>query len=331
MTALDPATLAPALAAALDTVRVDRSGTRAELPGRTVEADSPTELRGRLSAALYDALHTGRSPEDGDLPFSLREPELERRFARAVPHRTTCRPVLVADPARVGVTAADQDQLLVLRDGVRAWVPRADLVGGRHPAPGEQVLLTVPAIRPAVSPGFLLVVGPGAEEQVDRHLLRVYVHLADPDAAVEAWAAVLTELAAQDRGYRAKVLSNRLLYPRRDALVVYLSAAQRDLPARLGARLAGIPGPRAHTSVFAERVAPGVAVAWEPADPRPEMRGLSFGQHRAAVVARALVAAALDGAPPAPVVHGALLEAGIDPARPHRNVDSPPDRPGGPA
>ncbi|MEV6861386.1 T3SS effector HopA1 family protein [Streptosporangium subroseum] len=42
-------------------------------------------------------------------------------------------------------------------------------------------------------------------------------------------------------------------------------------------------------SVFCRRIGPGVAIAWEPDDARPAMRGLSFGQHRAGVLAQALL------------------------------------------
>src|SRR4051812_43082698 len=52
------------------------------------------------------------------------------------------------------------------------------------------------------------------------------------------------------------------------------------------------------------------AIAWEPADTRPGMSGLSFGQHRAIAMAIGLSG-----------------EANIDPAAPARNLDSP-DSPG---
>jgi hypothetical protein len=75
-------------------------------------------------------------------------------------------------------------------------------------------------------------------------------------------------------------------------------------------------------SVFTERVGPGVAVAWEPSDRRPTMRGLSFGEHRARATAEGLVrhAASHDGGTAAESVRLALAEAGIDPAHPARNL-----------
>lgn len=317
-----PPGLAPALRAALDTVVVDPSGTVAELPGKTIEADSPTELRGRLSAALYDALHTGRAADAGDIPFRLRDPELEVAFARSVPHRTTRRQVTICDTEGLDVAGADPSQVLVLCDGVRVWVSARDLRGAPKRTPGSQVALAVPAMRPAVSPGFFFVSG-SRPQQTGRHLLRLYLHLEDPEAASPAWAAALAHLEASGVGYGAKVLSARVLYPRRDALVIYLPEAHREVPAQLAGLLGALPGLRDETSVFTRRIAPGMATAWEPADDRPQMRGLSFGQHRAAVLARALVASAIEGTPREQAVSAALAEASVDPQDTSRNQDSP--------
>ena len=62
---------------------------------------------------------------------------------------------------------------------------------------------------------------------------------------------------------------------------------------------------------FVRRLAPGVGTAWEPSDTHPGRQGLSFGQHRATVLAAALVDAAGDD----PVDHivTAFRDAGIDP------------------
>jgi len=71
-----------------------------------------------------------------------------------------------------------------------------------------------------------------------------------------------------------------------DALVVYLDAdGWRALP-ELAEAAADGPGVGGDVSAFCRRLRPGVAVAWEPEDDRPAMRGLSFGQHRAGVLAQ---------------------------------------------
>ncbi|MFC4565495.1 T3SS effector HopA1 family protein [Nocardiopsis mangrovi] len=315
--------VSPALLAALDAVRVDPAGTGAEVLGRSVTAGHPGELPGRLSGALYSSLHSGGAADDGDVPFRLRTPELDRGFARAVPHRRSYEEVTVCDTADVA-DPADASRVLVLRGGVRTWVPAEDIVDARGAEPGARVRLAVPALRPAVSPGFFMVTG-SRPETADPHRLRLYLHVADPESATEVWRAVLEALEAGTAGYRAKVLSSAALYPRRDAIVVYLAGAERDVPALLAERVSGLPGLGAETSAFAHRIAPGAAVAWEPADPRPEMRGLSFGQHRAVAVARAVVTSAVDGLARERALADALTAAGIDPADPSRNLDSPPN------
>src|SRR5699024_4584249 len=68
-----------------------------------------------------------------------------------------------------------------------------------------------------------------------------------------------------------------------------------------------------------------VSVAWEPADPRPGMSRLSFGQHRASVFAKALVDAKKQGEPVVPFLKSAFVAANIDPLTPFRNLTSPTD------
>jgi hypothetical protein len=135
------------------------------------------------------------------------------------------------------------------------------------------------------------------------------------------------------------VLSRPWSYPRRDALVVYLEDEDAPLATGLAEEVTGLPGVGTDTSVFAHEVAPGVALAWEPADNRPGRPGKSFGQHRAAAVAEGLLryahatdatdgllrpAADPAGADAAREVHRSLRAAAVDPAAPARNLDSAP-------
>lgn len=202
-----------------------------------------------------------------------------------------------------------------------------------HDGP-EQVRLAMPAARPALSPGFFLADGSRGGSR-KRPMLRVYVNLQDRESVVPAWAAVLRCLEDRGVAYRAKVGSSPAGLSRRDALVVYLGSDGLDAVVPVAEAVAGIPGRGEEVSVFAERVAAGVGVGWQPAGGKAAP-GMSFGQHRAAAVAEGLAGHALGtrGGPPAEAVAEALREAGIDPAAPYRNLDSPPDRfhtPGGSA
>lgn len=318
-------TAAPMADDLIDLVHLDVDGLRGEIAGETLSADDLLGFRRELSNLLYEVLHAGHRVEAGTLPFRLRDPLLERRLAGATPQQAT-RVRAVPAPAPDGIVPP-AGRVLVERDGVRVWMPASAVHDGGGGRPGT-VLLDVAAARPAVSPGFFLVDSSVTPDRIGP-ALRVYLHLADHDTAVEAWRLVLGRLETTGLGYRAKVLSCRALYPRRDALVVYLPERSRPLAGEIADAVAGLAGLEAETSAFARRRGPGLATAWEPHDPRGVARGLSFGQHRASTIGRALIDAALEGDDPRTAVRDACLEANIDPDDLSRNNDSP-DGPGAP-
>nr|PZN41733.1 MAG: hypothetical protein DIU60_16410 [Actinomycetota bacterium] len=333
--------LPAALTAALDEVRVSLGDLAATVGDREVTADNPRELQSLLATALYDVLHAGMREEVTTLPRRLRDARLEADLAAAVPHaETTTRAVVCAPPPRparavpaAGPEAAADPALrplpdpasgvLVRLDGVRVWAPREAVRSAGPPwAPGQEITLAMPPSRPALSPGFFLVDG-SAGTVASPRTLRMYVHLRDPRSAVQAWRRVLTLLEERRVRYRAKVVSSTFMYPRRDALVVYLDAdGWRALP-ELAEAAADGPGVGGDVSAFCRRLRPGVAVAWEPEDDRPAMRGLSFGQHRAGVLAQALLDSARDGAGRVERILARFAESNIDPAEPARNRTSP--------
>ncbi|MFD3699851.1 T3SS effector HopA1 family protein [Streptomyces sp. NPDC058646] len=315
-----PAAAPPAaLLDALDGIRIAGDRLSATVAGRELSADSPGELKTLLGTALYETLHSGQDETASKLPRILRDPDFERRLGEAVPHRTvTARAVVLPQPPG---TPSDAGDVLVLRDGIRTWTPRRTM-NVADPAPGTLVELGVPAARPALSPGFFVVTSP-VDRGAPAELLRVYLNLTDPQAAPQAWQAVLTRLNELEIAYQAKVLSCLPLYPRRDALVVYLQPDAWHAVPVLAELAPSLPGLGTETSHFVHRVAPGVGVAFEPADHRPAMRGLSFGQHRAGAVAEALLDRARHGTPLAEALTARFTQAGIDPNRPARNLTSP--------
>ncbi|GGQ89167.1 T3SS effector HopA1 family protein [Streptomyces flaveolus] len=321
-----PGTLPARLREALGQVTVADDGTRAQVADREVTADSPREMRRLLAEALYDILHAGQFVEKGQLSFRLRDEAFERVLGAAVPHeRSVARARLHVPPQDDGPDA----RALVERDGVRVWVPAHAVRTDGGLTAGQVVTLDVPARRPALSPGFFVVDG-SLPRSPHREVLRVYVHVTRWQDAAGVWARALGHLEEGGVAYRSKILSAKALYPRRDALVVYLGQESWPEVPALAEALSGTPGVGSETSVFAEPVAPGVAVAREPEDDRPGMSGLSFGQHRATALARAL----LDGAAGATDLERAVVarftEAGIDPARPAHN-SAPSERPAVPS
>jgi hypothetical protein len=305
------------LAAALRTIEVSRDCRAAMVGRREVTATDPRSFRPQLAAAIYDELHAGRPALNVIPGRSLRDPALEEALRELLPHRETIR------NARVITVGADR--VLVRLDGVKVWVPRTGISAEDWPAEeGAPVEIRVPADRAALSPGFFLAdsVRP---YPADEPVLRIYVHLRTVAAVLDAWDAVLSALAELRLSYRAKVASWPEMLPRRDGLVVYVAARDRDVSRRIAAVTRGVRGIGRQVSVFAEPVAPGVAIAWEPDDSRPAARALSFGEHRAATLADGLVRHAVRSAadeeiPVAASVRRALIEAGIDPANPARNL-----------
>ncbi|WP_018547819.1 T3SS effector HopA1 family protein [Streptomyces sp. LaPpAH-108] len=303
--------LGAGLATAAEAVEVAADARTARVGATEVTAEGPAEMRAVLARRMYEILHTGRDAS-GDQPSrTLRDREFEAELSRVTPH----------DEVFVPCVPGGGDRVVEL-DGLRVRVP-AD-VEITETGPGAAGL-RLPAARPALSPGFFLADG-SAGRPGRGAVLRVYVRVPDPDAARELWRGVLGALEERSVRYRAKVVSYAGGLPRNDGLVVYLGpesyGAVGDIAA--ASRRAGAAGGGA--SAFARTLVPGVAVAWEPADRRPGMRDLSFGEHRATVLARAFTEAALDGrGRPAPgELAAALRAANADPLDPARNVDSPP-------
>ncbi|CAM5245327.1 T3SS effector HopA1 family protein [Streptomyces canarius] len=137
----------------------------------------------------------------------------------------------------------------------------------------------------------------------------------------------LREAGAEGAGGRRAALQGQAAsvphqYPRYDAVVVYLAAEDRALADLVAREVEGHPALGEETSLFARRHAPGLASAAEPGDPRPGMRGMSFGQHRSHVMAQALVEHATTGRgePLDLLLARRLAEASIDPSDPSRNL-----------
>jgi hypothetical protein len=205
---------------------------------------------------------------------------------------------------------------------VKVIVPRAQAgQAGGDRRPGGQVAIQLPSCRPALSPGYWVADGTRALAARDR-LVRLYFHLRTAEALVAAWPLLLAALEERGVAYRAKVTSVPELLPRRDALVVYAGDPDLAAVSALAMQIGHIAGLGADVSPFTEQIGDGAAIAWEPSDDRPAMRGMSFGEHRARAIAEGLVRHAGSGAggSAAEAIRVALVTAGIDPARPARNL-----------
>ncbi|MFB7667006.1 T3SS effector HopA1 family protein [Kitasatospora sp. NPDC056138] len=311
-----PVRLPDELTELLDTVAVDLDAAVATVGGRRHQVEGSRTLRGVLRGVLYQSWHAGiEEPEDGTVrrprPPRAHAGPLERALIRAVPHEHT----------RIAATlrsVATDGSAVVETGGVRILVHRDALVE----ADDSSAVVALPAVRPWLSPGFVLAHGSRGGLRRGSEYVRLYVHVRRADAAEEVWRRALESLEDSAVPYQAKILAHASHYPRRDAMVVYLDAAHAGVARDVVEAVRSLTGLGAATSAFAQRLAPGLALASEPADHRVGWTGLSFGQHRAAAVTEGLLAHATDpfAGSRDDQVAAALSAAGIDPTAPYRNL-----------
>ncbi|MGW2620237.1 T3SS effector HopA1 family protein [Streptomyces sp. NPDC001500] len=317
--------MTPGLAEITEVTTVHADSLTARVASAEIRADSLRALRERLADTLYRTLHQGAADATAH-PRDLSDDAFVADLKGQVPH-SVCRV-----PARSAVAAVHgDDEVTVVLHGVRVTVPRR-LVHPGSPgdaAAGADVAVDLPPWRPALSPGFLAVLGTRQPSGGSSPVLRVYLHIARSGAARAVWGTALRVLEDLQVPYQAKVLAHPDRYPRKDAMVVYLGGRSETALRALADMAASMPaddlaGP---VSPFARRIAPGVAIAWEPHPDTAAVRRLSFGQHRAHAYADGLIDHSLRGTPLAESVARALRAAGADPAHPYRNLDSPPVAP----
>lgn len=309
------AALSGALTAHLAELRMEPEESRVHVGGRAVGDSDLVAFRAQLSSALYELWHAGTAGRDTDAVGYHRDEAFERELTAAAPQRTTATPVVL----RALADDSHPEHAIVEVNRVRLLVPAESVPTGQQ---GDALVLDLPAVRPMLSPGFLFATGT-AGGGGGPAVLRLYVHLETPEHAPTVWHTVLDALESRGARYRAKVLSRRTSYPRRDAIVVYLPEESRRHVPDLARVLEGLPGLGTSAPVLARPVRPGLTMAWEPADQRLGWQRMSFGQHRTMAVAHGVVRHMSDGVPLHQAVTEELTAAGVDPADPARNLDSP--------
>ncbi len=296
--------LAPRLQALVTEVRESgleslRSSLADELTATQIEAD--------VARSIYDRYHA-RWSRDPQFRVTARDAALEERLTAATPHQLT---VTEGD-----LVAMAEDHTRIALEGVLVTVPHTVPV---QRTDGGAMRLRIPAIRPVLSPGFLLVDGSSGRPD-GAAVARFYIRLSSPIQAVRVWKEALSSLETLAVRYRAKVASSAGMFPRADAMVVYCSAtAEAVVRDGLRETLEGRLEAGAMPSVFTEEVAPGLEFAEEPLEnPGGE---LSFGQHRSRALAQGLIEGAREGwTAGARTVIEALERHSIAPSRPWRNL-----------
>lgn len=283
-------------------VTIDLTGRRITVGAVTSEHPERRDLVRDLGTFIYTHFHVGHHHNERLEAGANRDMAYEEALSERYASWSTTR--------RVPVLSTHQDDVIVQYLGLRVRAPRPSV-----DVTGSIADLTVPLISPALSPGFALARGPVDLAEADK-TLRVYFGADDRDHATETFHAVLRVLRARRR-WHAKVTSQQNLYPRSDAVTVYLHTAELDavkdlLQATRHVRTGQVP-----RSQFVLPLGPGVSCAWD-----PDGRGVSFGQHRSRVVAQVLMAQA-EGSWDPSVLAGTCESKGIDPHNVWRNPTSP--------
>lgn len=297
----------------LPEVVVHPGGMVAMTAGEVYDADNPATVARNLGSALYQTFHTGRDKPLDLAMRTMRDMEMERSLYAAMPQLTR------SVEARFE-KALDEGSMVTI-DQVRVRVPQ-------HPDSTDALSMSVevPAARPGLSPGFFYVIGTNSRQFVGP-TLRLYAHLDDPESAAPVWSRLVDLMEALRLPWHGKILSCPVLYPRNDALVIYLPREAWGHASQLAAQLQGTGLLAPGVSPFTKPITESVSCAFEPDDQRGANAGLSFGQHRATVLAEALVRHAAEDEPHGTVedaIIGAFIDANIDPAEPARNLTSPP-------
>lgn len=291
-------------------IDIDLELGTARIGDADVQQDEPRVLARALGGLIYERFHVGHQLDDGLDVSDQRDTAYETRLAERLATYTWRQPVRLFD--------LDDTSGVVEHMGLRVRADRNDLTLVRDRTDVAQ--LDVPMLSPALSPGFALARGP--ERPTDGGpMLRLYVGSADRADATAVFLEILRTLRDR-KGWQAKVASQKRLYPRSDAVTVYLRtdelAAVSDV-VRAASRAEASLAPASH---FTHQLATGVACAWEPDDPRPGQGSVSFGQHRAGAVAHLLVARAQGSFQPDDT-RETCHRNGIDPDNVWRNLTSP--------
>jgi class II lanthipeptide synthase len=302
------------LSALIGAVRI-LDGSRYLIGGELVEVEreltpAGEPLRQSLASEMYRRLYTRRGAVPTRSADSLARREHLARLSQANLGGGGWQPGCTVQRVEADGTA------VATVFGIACWVPPAAVRYDGEPVPGASCRVLLPKELCEHLPGFYLALGDADGGGEATFSLRLYWHL-KPEAA-EPWVRATTEIF-NDAGiaFRLKALSDPRFFHRADAGVLYLDpGAWRASRRRIRAVYRRLhDGLRPEVPRLTARLAPGLGIAEGPAD------GSSFGEHRCALIARALVEAFAAGRRRpeewTATTAVAFRDAGLDPLRPH--------------
>jgi len=209
---------------------------------------------------------------------------------------------------------------------------------GGPPVAGGMVSLPVQRGSGALQPGFYFAFGQAllaAQDDADSQL-RFYFNIS-PDGAAKLVGELTGRLNQFQVPFRLKCLSERALFPRSDAMVLYVARRFFRVAAELAMEARGAMGSEIGDQwpLFTRRLADGLGFAEDPVTfapaelppPGGNLSGViaplseSFGSNRCRLLANALVSAWMTRQPGGKMrvghVLGELTKAGVDLESPH--------------
>jgi len=266
-------TSARSIQALIEAIFVETDPARVVVGDKAYESFTPAGSPG-LVHWLYSVLHTGHLTTAP--PAHNRDADYESRIRS-----------LVDDP---WMSASVEPQVGALPEGtvqlgrVRVLAPLDAHDDGRH-------TVRLPCFRPNLTPGFFMFVhDEGESRRQGPSLRRHYLGADDPDAALDLWAAAVTELAAANLAFRSKILSRRSSFPRNDALVFYSGSdtgrVEEQLIDIVRRRGVAESWSWSGTSLLCRPVIGPLHTASDPVRTGPAEQ--SYGEHRCAAIADAV-------------------------------------------
>ncbi len=266
------------------------------LPKSLLGQLSSLECRRHLIASLREELYSSFYSTGGPVPArwgkaqpAAADPGLTTALSDANPGEGSWEPGCV-------VHSCHGDEAVISTPRLRVRIPaahcRAD--GGGPITAGTSVSVRLPKELPALSPGFLMVVGEAQFEAIaSSGTVRVYWHVTASGAPALV-RALCSRLNAENLPFRLKVADHPVRFDRCDAAVLYLPIeafeSVRGSLAHVAATLTSRLRPK--IPAFTRVLAPGVGLAESPET------GESFGEHRCRLLADGIVNADERGVEP---------------------------------
>ena len=249
--------------------------------GATDDPSLAPGARSVLADILYATLHCRRDQETSPNEESAWDAGDEREFMRELSNANSGSGAW--RPGAVVRSVAADGGMIVEHSGLAMWIDAEEFIpDGGNIVPGSAGRVKFPNEYRALFPGHYVMLG-DLDGDLGGETVRIYWHVT-ADGAAPLVSAISRTFNEAGVGFHFKVLSDPSGYRRTDSAVLYLASDDHAEAAPLveAVRDSVCNFLRSPVSAFALALAPGLSLAEDPGS------HVSFGEHRAAVVADAL-------------------------------------------